>query len=126
MLLHSEFEFPEELNNINRDELDRLVKQEEIVLKKRVQREENDECEEGPELTDLDWSCPWRFPLGSIVWCKMKGFPFWPAEVCAPIVNDMDIARERLAGTVWVRFFGWSNAAYAYSLPEVTRSWSRV
>ena len=67
---------------------------------------------------------PWRYPLGSVVWCKMQGYPFWPAEVMPPVVNDQDIARQRVAEKVFVRFFGWSDsAAYHYATSDEVMTW---
>ena len=37
-----------------------------------------------------DWEAPWLQPLGSIIWCKMQGFHWWPAEVALPAVVDRD------------------------------------
>ena len=116
-----QFELPSVLQNINRDELGRLVKAEECIRAR-----EDHGLEDGlPELTELDWNSPWRFPLGSIVWCKMAGYPCWPAEVCSPAVNDQDIARQRCEGEVFVRFFGWAHSKndYLYAPAETLMTW---
>lgn len=41
----------------------------------------------------------------------MAAYPWWPAVVCQPSVNDRDIARKRLDGCLFVRFFGWTGKA---------------
>lgn len=80
---HDDFELPSWLSNVNKDELMRLVKAEESYRTR-----EHDDDDDGPELSETDWSAPWRFPLGSIVWCKMPGYPTWPAEVTSSAVHD--------------------------------------
>ena len=102
------YRLPAELQRENRDELIRLVSEEESARTGRAGGEECESESEGEELTEVDWHEPWRLPLGSVCWCRMKGYPFWPAVVDEPVVNDLDIARMRKMGQVFVRFLGWN------------------
>ncbi|KAL7062593.1 hypothetical protein AAHC03_0520 [Spirometra sp. Aus1] len=45
------------------------------------------------------------FRLGDIVWCKLSGWPFWPARITS-------IAKEESTGTACVRWFAWDQVSY--------------
>lgn len=68
------FDLPHTLRGANRAELQRLAKAEELAARGR--REPEGEA----DLTELQWNSPWRSPIGSVVWCRMQGFNYWPAE----------------------------------------------
>ena len=90
----TEFELPAELRSLlNKEELNRPA----LAEESRPHRCEDPDDDEDVPLSELEWSAPWRHPLGTIVWVRMRGFPWWPALVCQPYVNDRDIAHQRLA-----------------------------
>uniref|UniRef100_A0A0X3NQ63 PWWP domain-containing protein 2A n=1 Tax=Schistocephalus solidus TaxID=70667 RepID=A0A0X3NQ63_SCHSO len=45
------------------------------------------------------------FRLGDIVWCKLSGWPFWPARITS-------IAKEESTCTACVRWFAWDQVSY--------------
>ncbi|KOO53729.1 hypothetical protein Ctob_016375, partial [Chrysochromulina tobinii] len=120
MCRSTEFELPAELRSLNKEELYRLA----LAEESHPRRCEDPDDDEDVPLTELEWSAPWRHPLGTIVWVRMRGFSWWPALVCQPYVNDRDIARQRLAGNLFVKFFGWTKGdAYFTNSPDEALSW---
>mmetsp|Transcript_8405 Transcript_8405/g.14142 ORF Transcript_8405/g.14142 Transcript_8405/m.14142 type:complete len:908 (+) Transcript_8405:46-2769(+) len=121
----SEFQLPQELCDISIAELRAEVKVQELS-ERRLSGHERERYiihDEDPGKY-LDWDCPWAVPLGSIVWCHMHGFPWWPAEVNPPSVLDHDTARLRDEGHVFVRFFGWNEKrSYIWILPGEVCTW---
>lgn len=71
----------------------------------------------------MEWAAPWRQPLGSIVWAKMQGYSYWPAEVCDSARHDVEIATRRSEGWVFVRFFGWGGQCYQMIEPGLAVGW---
>jgi len=120
MCRSTEFELPAELRSLNKEELYRLA----LAEESRPRRCEDPDDDEDVPLTELEWSAPWRHPLGTIVWVRMRGFSWWPALVCQPYVNDRDIARQRLAGNLFVKFFGWTKEDFYFTnSPDEALSW---
>ena len=105
------FSIPAELSECNRDELNRLVRLEDERLSKRRGRAAqalycDDSQDSDEEEEEIDWDTPWCYPLGSVVWAKMDGFSWWPAEVVNPEVMDRDIAKmkDRYAARSWLTY----------------------
>ncbi|KAL3926108.1 MAG: hypothetical protein SGPRY_003458 [Prymnesium sp.] len=75
--------------------------------------------------SDDERDSPWHFPLGSIVWCKMKEtrFPWWPAEVRIPVVDDKDIVNLRSTCNIFVRFFGWTKNSFYWASAVEVKTW---
>ena len=120
MCLSIEFELPAEISSLNKVELCRLA----LAEESRPRRCDDPDDDEDNPLTELEWSAPWRHPLGTIVWVRMRGFSWWPALVCQPYVNDRDIARQRLAGNLFVKFFGWTKEDFYFTnSPDEALSW---
>ena len=120
MCRSTEFELPAELRSLNKEELYRLA----LAEESHPRRCEDPDDDEDVPLTELEWSAPWRHPLGTIVWVRMRGFSWWPALVCQPYVNDRDIARQRLAGNLFVKFFGWTKEDFYFTnSPDEALSW---
>ena len=115
------YELPKELQNTNRDELRRLCEAEEMQM--RARRKGGDMEIEEYELSELDWLTPYMRAPGGVLWCKMKGYPFWPAEVVESVVMDAEIAHKRKERAVFVRFFGWGNNAYHWSDMNGIKDW---
>ena len=74
--------------------------------------EEDDEDEEEDDEALIASYVPVGPPIGTVVWGKMYGFPWWPATVQPPS-RAMLGARPREGGAAFVRFFG-QGASYAW------------
>ena len=79
--------------------------------------------EEEEEEAEVDWDLPWALPLGSVVWCKMRGYPWWPAEVVPPATDDKDIASMRNHLQCFVRFFGWGKMSWGWFARDCVLPW---
>lgn len=101
----ADFELPAELRSADLTELRAQARAEEAPGGGKCFDEEPEEP---------NWASPWTFPIGSVVWCKMAGFAWWPAQVKPTEVSDRDTARMRHDGYVWVDFFAWGKRSMAY------------
>jgi len=117
------FTFPKELqlDEEEKEWLRRQVAAEE--LPKKLRELDDNSSEDDGDDPDLD--APWHHPLGSVVWCKMKGgqYPWWPAEVVIPSVDDKDIVKMRKIRCVFVRFFGWSKSCFYWAPASEVETW---
>ena len=74
--------------------------------------EDQDDDEEEDEEALMASYVPVGPPVGTVVWAKMHGFPWWPATVQPPS-RAMLAARPRAGDAAFVRFFG-QGASYAW------------
>ena len=103
------FELSNELKNLTRHELAEMAAAEDGEIRRN-------EYDNDDDSDDPDWNSPWIFPLGSIVWCKMQAFPWWPAQLQNPAVDDHDVALLRGEHHVFVCFLGWKqNASHVWA-----------
>ena len=58
-----------------------------------------------------------KYPVGTVLWAKMTGFPFWPAMVY-PAAKSKAHAQLAANGEVYVQFFGTNEYGYVKTVRE--------
>lgn len=54
---------------------------------------------------------------------KETRFPWWPAEVRIPVVDDKDIVNLRSTCNIFVRFFGWTKNSFYWASAVEVKTW---